>query len=193
MRIRELRRKDTKGLTEFFRRLSPEIFVFWNRLGFSVRELMRNNMAEIICALEPRKERGFICLDNNKKVIGYSHLRFFPEKKTKRQSASLGIVVLEEFQNRGIGTKMMRYMHSWAKQKGITKIWLHVYTKNKKAIRLYKKLGYQIEGVFMYDELSRFGWDHTVSMALFLDRKFKDALPERCRLIEAIRDGRALQ
>ncbi|MGG3546244.1 N-acetyltransferase family protein [Bacillus paranthracis] len=60
---------------------------------------------------------------------------------------SFGMGIKKEFCNYGIGTKMLSYLINWAKaQKGLEKICLGVLSNNKRAIHVYKKLGFQEEG-----------------------------------------------
>ncbi len=56
------------------------------------------------------------------------------------------IVVRKEYQNRGIGTALLKYFIEHVKQKNIKKIYLEVSEKNQVAVRLYKKFGFEIYG-----------------------------------------------
>jgi ribosomal protein S18 acetylase RimI-like enzyme len=120
------------------------------------------------------QEKGFLAVDKQGQVMGYGFLRYFPEKKEKRYTTSLGIVVSDKFQGQGVGKALMDYMIGEAKKQNMKKIWLGVYSDNEKAIEFYKKFGFEIEGVFMYDEYFDNHPRHVVSMALFLDENIKD-------------------
>lgn len=48
------------------------------------------------------------------------------------------------FRGKGIGTKLLQYAEEVAKQKNISKLSLNVETEKEPAIRLYKRLGYEI-------------------------------------------------
>ncbi len=74
------------------------------------------------------------------------------------------IVVLEEYQNKGIGQKLIKYMIKDCQKRQVENITLEVNTKNKKAIALYKKNGFRevalrkayyqgIDGILMEKEL----------------------------------------
>jgi len=184
--IRNLRKGDSLKLEGFFKKLSPDIFVLWNRFGFSLHEFNPKKIAEEVCAAASSKEKGFICLDPLGDIVAYSYLRFFPKKITKKHNASLGIVVNQFYQGCGLGKRLMLYMHDWAKKNKLKKIWLATYSHNKKSLSLYKRLGYEIEGIFMYDELTSLGWAHVVSMALMLDKDLSDSKKKRRRLIEEV-------
>ena len=60
----------------------------------------------------------------------------------------LGIVISLEYCNAGLGTIMMDYLIEWCKNNGETvKISLTVRKDNKRAIALYEKYGFEIEGI----------------------------------------------
>lgn len=102
----------------------------------------------------------------NNELIAYSYLTKF-DKKTKKHNCILGIVISDKWQGLGFGKKICKYMinHAWKKQ--FYKIWLTVFDNNLSAINLYKSLGFEIEGVFMNDEISSKQKRHVISMAVF--------------------------
>ena len=79
----------------------------------------------------------------------------------------MGIVIADKWQGNGFGEKICKHMinHAWKKQ--FEKIWLTVFDNNVSAIGLYKSLGFEIEGIFMNDELSLKKQRHVISMAIF--------------------------
>lgn len=60
--------------------------------------------------------------------------------------AYFGIYVHDEFQNKGLGSSLTKYVIEKAKEKGLKKIYFEVAVENKKAVHMYKKCGFQIEG-----------------------------------------------
>ncbi len=54
------------------------------------------------------------------------------------------ICINPEFRNKGIGTQLFAYAEEIAKQTGFTKLSLNVEIQKEPAIRLYKRLGYEI-------------------------------------------------
>ena len=49
----------------------------------------------------------------------------------------------------------------------IEKIWLTVYQDNLDAYNMYKKIGFEVEGIFLYDEKFSGKFKHKISMAIF--------------------------
>lgn len=81
--------------------------------------------------------------------------------------ASLGIALTEEYWGLGIGKKLMKAAIRWAKANGITRITLQVDTSNYRAISLYTRLGFQVEGTFINDKkLADGSYRNGYSMAL---------------------------
>jgi len=59
----------------------------------------------------------------------------------------LGISVRKPFWGKGIGSALMRECLGVAKERGFKKIQLEVIADNHRAISLYKKFGFEIEGI----------------------------------------------
>ena len=57
------------------------------------------------------------------------------------------IAVDKEYQNLGIGSKLLDHLMAWAKDESIKKIWLEVSTKNQAAISLYQKFDFKVMGL----------------------------------------------
>jgi RimJ/RimL family protein N-acetyltransferase len=60
----------------------------------------------------------------------------------------LGISLLPQFRGRGIGTKLMTSVLAAARGKGLHRVELTVREANASAIALYKKMGFEFEGLF---------------------------------------------
>ncbi len=73
---------------------------------------------------------------------------------------SLGMGVLASYRGLGIGKRLMQMSIQKAEQKGLTRIELTVREKNKPAITLYEKFGFEKEGMFvlMEDMKTTFLW-----------------------------------
>lgn len=83
--------------------------------------------------------------DHTKKLVGVLTLQRGIHRKS-RHAAVLGIAISRGFRHMGIGTRMIEIALDWAKNAGIKKVNLEVFSSNTNAIRAYSKLGFQIEG-----------------------------------------------
>lgn len=60
----------------------------------------------------------------------------------------IGISVLKEYWGLGIGTLLMEELLTWAKESGtICRLELTVQTRNKRAVHIYQKIGFEIEAL----------------------------------------------
>lgn len=83
---------------------------------------------------------------SNDKVVGWCDA--FPEDNPRQSHrGSLGMGLLPEFRGQGIGSQLLKAVLDQAKKFGLEKIELNVYSSNAPAIALYKKLGFEQEGL----------------------------------------------
>jgi putative acetyltransferase len=65
-----------------------------------------------------------------------------------RHRAKFGITIHDDYQNRGLGTALTQYMINTTRERGTQKDDLMGVAHNKRTIRVYKKLDFEIEGHF---------------------------------------------
>lgn len=70
----------------------------------------------------------------------------FQQVEAYRHKAEFGITVHDDYQNKGLGTAMTKHMIYIAQVKGLKKISLTVVTENHRAIRVYQRCDFRIEG-----------------------------------------------
>lgn len=87
----------------------------------------------------------FVALIDDR-IVGWADI--FPDKSAAMtHSGSLGIGVVSEYRGRGIGKMLLVSCVKKAQENGISRIVLHVRADNESAVALYKKVGFQTEGV----------------------------------------------
>ena len=86
-------------------------------------------------------------------LVGYILVLGNPYKK-KLHAVELVLGVLEEYRGHGIGKKLIAAAESWAKGHNIHRIELTVNPRNSIALELYKKLGFEIEGLKRHTTLT---------------------------------------
>jgi len=86
----------------------------------------------------------------------------------RRHAAGLGICVAQDRQGQGVGSEMMRRLLDWADNwAGFLRIELNVYVDNERAIALYRRCGFVMEGTHRAHALRDGGYVDTYSMARF--------------------------
>jgi ribosomal protein S18 acetylase RimI-like enzyme len=56
------------------------------------------------------------------------------------------IGVREDAAGRGLGRRLLDHLEQWAREAGITRLELTVMDHNTRALRLYQRQGYEVEG-----------------------------------------------
>lgn len=85
------------------------------------------------------------CVDDE--VVGSISLFLNRQSSRRRHSAALGMAVHDAWAGRGVGTALMKAAIDLADRwLDLTRLELTVYTDNERAIRLYEKAGFEIEG-----------------------------------------------
>ena len=98
------------------------------------------------------------------------------KRLAQRHSAGLGITLLKEYRGQGIGTILMERAIEWAKgTRVLTRIELEVYPHNARAIHLYEKCGFVVEGVRRNAYVKSGQYKDAVIMALLFGQGAREA------------------
>lgn len=94
----------------------------------------------------------FLVAEVEDQVVGYSRCEGSDLKRFIHK-VEFGVGVQKDFWGYGIGKNLMKESIFWADTNGITKMVLNVLETNGNAIELYKKLGFEIEGLIKKDRI----------------------------------------
>jgi ribosomal protein S18 acetylase RimI-like enzyme len=86
-----------------------------------------------------------IVADDGARLVGYVEARRGAFRRN-RHSAYVVIGVREDAASRGLGRQLLDHLEQWAREAGITRLELTVMDDNARALRLYQRQGYEIEG-----------------------------------------------
>lgn len=75
----------------------------------------------------------------NKELIGYIGLRIYDE-----EAEILNFLINDKYQNKGYGKRFLKFVISYLKTRKIKTVTLEVSVLNKKALKLYQKLNFEI-------------------------------------------------
>ena len=88
----------------------------------------------------------FLVAEVKGQIVGTLNCRG-SSRKAIRHIVTLGMSVDQDWRRQGIGSQLMAQAIAWAKGTGIiSRIELDVFERNEKAIHLYQKFGFEIEG-----------------------------------------------
>ncbi len=136
--IRKFRRTDGDALYEFFTKgLSPE-----SQRLYSLQPLDRSLVNIVVSEADSPDVLRLVAFRSGQ-IVGYAYWR---QQMFNPQIPLLSIAVADSHQGLGLGRALMELLIEGAKLKGMEGIELHVFKHNRKAITLYRKLGFEIVG-----------------------------------------------
>lgn len=109
----------------------------------------------------------FLVAEARGQIVGFSrcegtYLNRFAHK------VEFGVGVLKSYWGYGIGKNLLNESVRWADDNGIKKMTLNVLETNEKAVELYKRFGFEVEGVLKNDKLLSDGhFYNTIIMGRF--------------------------
>ena len=141
MKIRKATKKDLKEF-KLMRKASMD---FFSKISGEKIFLSSKGIKEEIEMYFSRRDKTLVILDIDGEIAGYMG---YMVKKNKQKNFTYldDIFVKKEFRGQGYGKKLVKYFMKISKEKGIEKMGLGVRVENENAIKLYKKLGFNIIG-----------------------------------------------
>ena len=143
--IREANPDDAEEIIAYMERLSAEPN---SNIVVSPGEFIHNVEEEAarLSEFATSENSVFLVAEFDGKIIGALNCQG-GKRKAVRHAVILGLSVDRDWRNQGIGGQLMARALEWAKGTGIVKrIELAVFERNKVAIHLYQKFGFEVEG-----------------------------------------------
>lgn len=141
---RNAQESDAGKIVEFYDRVGGET----SYLSFEKDEYPMNaeeQRAEIR-ALESKKANIMLLAMDGEEIAGIATIRSSAKIKA-RHDGELGIVVAKKYQGQGVGTRLIDQLIRWARGNGVTtRLSLDTRADNVKAVELYMKFGFVVEG-----------------------------------------------
>lgn len=110
------------------------------------RKITLENQRNQIKRIEQQSNSTIFVAEDEGNLVGYL-IAIGGEVKRTRHSAYLVIGVLEEYRGKGLGASLLNSVTKWAKEHNISRLELTTVTQNEAGIALYKKNGFEIEGI----------------------------------------------
>ena len=142
--VRRASPKDAAAYARFMN--DPAVFAGLMQTPHTDEEIWRIRLTE---TCDPAKTDLPLVAVVDGEVVGSCGLHPVGPALRRRHAMMLGISVAREAQGRGVGTALMAAMCDYADRwVGVLRLELTVYTDNERAIGLYRKFGFEIEGTF---------------------------------------------
>lgn len=135
-RIAPITEKDFDELINLFREFS-----FFEKTP----EKMVNSKEKMI--IEKEFIHGFIARDGNNNIMGYTTCFFTYHTWVGKSLYMDDLYVREEYRGRGIGSRLIKNVIAFAKEKECNKLRWQVSNWNTSAIEFYQKIGADIDNI----------------------------------------------
>ncbi|WP_155590790.1 GNAT family N-acetyltransferase [Lysinibacillus cavernae] len=140
------------GETENFDREQGEAFI--DKAGFEQLILNDTKSQKNLCLVAVVADR----------IVGFSRCEGSSLKRLAHK-VTFGVGVSKDYWGYGIGKALLQISIDWADANGIQKMALEVLETNGKAVQLYEKLGFAVEGILKNDKRLADGkYYHTIIM-----------------------------
>ncbi|MGA1820539.1 MAG: GNAT family N-acetyltransferase [Thermoplasmatota archaeon] len=139
--LRPVRISDEPLLKDFFYSLSDASIY---RRFISVRKHIPHERLQEFVIIDHTRERVILATNgNNEKEIVYGIGQYGIDERS--HSAEVAVVVLDEYQDQGIGTTLLEYLTILAKRQGLLGFTAEVLMENKPMLRLFEKMGFHMQ------------------------------------------------
>ncbi|MEY8348104.1 GNAT family N-acetyltransferase [Bacillus cereus] len=160
--IRSALNKDAKELSELRLQIDGETENLDREKGEGFIDI--SGFEQIIKEDTDKPRNLFLVAEVNDRIVGFSRCEGVYLKRFSHK-VEFGVCILKEFWGYRIGNNLLKESISWADANSIKKMNLNVLETNDKAIKLYERLGFGIEGVLKNDKRLADGkYYHTIIM-----------------------------
>lgn len=144
IKIREVVEQDAAKLLELHKQLDTES----KFMLFEPNERKTNfeQQVNIIKTIIHSINSNIFVAEDEGKIVG--HLSVIGGNTNRMMHrAYIVIGILKDYTGRGIGKDLFRALEDWRLSSIITRLELTVMTNNERGIKLYKRIGFEIEGI----------------------------------------------
>ncbi|MGN7476342.1 GNAT family N-acetyltransferase [Solibacillus silvestris] len=110
------------------------------------RQIESTALSKLINTLNNAPKSGFFVAQQNDEILAYLIVKAENLSRTSHR-AVIVVGVHSNSRGKGVGTQLFEYIIKWAKQAEIHRLELTVIESNEQAVKLYKKMGFEIEGI----------------------------------------------
>ena len=143
MQVRKANENDAKEIISVMMDAEASGFMLY---GPGERQIESASLSKFINSINNAAKSGFFIAEENEEILGYLMLKSENLMRTSHR-ASMAIGVHSKSRGKGVGTQLFEYVSNWAKQVDLHRLELTVIEHNEQAIHLYKKMGFELEGI----------------------------------------------
>lgn len=143
MELRHISGKDAEAFVKLIKDVENDAQYMLYEPG--ERKMLAEEQRERINKMK-HQQSTIIVAEESGNLIGYL-IAISGQAKRNSHSAYLIIGIKKENRGRGVGTKLFREAEDWAFENKIHRLELTVATRNEAGLALYKKAGFEVEGL----------------------------------------------
>jgi len=142
MIIRRLRAADANAYLELVNTTDAES-------DFMMQEPGERQMTafQLVISINTGSNHIFVAEEDGRLIGQLIAFNMYGRNKRVVHVVHIGISILKSHWGKGVGTKLFEQMEKWAAENGVKRMELTVMTHNERGIALYKKMGFEIEGL----------------------------------------------
>ena len=142
--VRRAEESDAAKIIELRQALLTETsFMLWE---FGEFEESVEQEAKRISRLNERDNCLMILAEEDGRAIG-NLTAYGGETRRLRHRATLAVGVARSHWGKGVATAMLEHALRWSREKQLRRVELTVHTSNHRAIEVYKRCGFKVEGI----------------------------------------------
>lgn len=164
--MRQLIKKDGNSYVTLLKQLEGESeYLLFER---NERQMSGKQVEEMIEAFQTSGNSSIWGIEKDGQLV--AHLTCIGgHARRNAHTAKLVAGVLKKYQARGFAYQLLEQVKEWARNQDLHRLELTVMTHNEKAVNLYQKAGFHIEGIKKDNLLVQNKWVDEYIMALLLD------------------------
>ncbi|TDX46335.1 GNAT family N-acetyltransferase [Orenia marismortui] len=144
MIIREIQKKDAEDFLELCKKLDRETEFLLLEPG--ERNLTVAEQKRKIINIQDARNKNIFLVEDEGSLIAYLGA-YGGEFKRNFNTIYIVVAVLEDYTGQGIGSRLFHHLEQWGQEEEFHRFELTVMSHNNRAINLYKKMGFEIEGL----------------------------------------------
>jgi RimJ/RimL family protein N-acetyltransferase len=144
MNVRHVTVDDAEELAHLILQVEKEAAFMLFEAG--ERALTPEQQRNQIEAMMNEENSTILVAEADGKLVGYLVARGGRARRNKH-TVYIVIGVLASYRGKGIGTMLFAELECWARTKGVHRLELTVVVNNQRAVSLYRKMGFEQEGI----------------------------------------------
>jgi RimJ/RimL family protein N-acetyltransferase len=141
--IRPVQEDDAEAFLTLSNRLDEE--TAFRLLEPGERRSTVEEQREIIGRVQSTENHAILVAERDGQLVGYI-AAIGGKYRRNKHGVHVVVAVLQTCSGQGIGTKLFEALETWARRYRIHRLELTVMVHNERAIGLYKRLGFKVEG-----------------------------------------------